>query len=122
MGEPSAGQPMHAQAQKMGLDGKPLIRRLAVDAAAHTQHFIGETPLIVEAAHVLDGRVRKCQIKGGAREACVSAVSSDISKSRRQVLGRLINIQERDAFSKAGAIPHLHRSAKIDHGPAIAEF
>lgn len=47
---------------EMWINRKDAARRLAVDPPAHAKHLLGKARLVFEAAHVLNGGIRKRQV------------------------------------------------------------
>jgi len=107
----------------MRFDWKPFVWRLTINSTANTKHLTGKPLLVLKTAHVLNRRIRECQIERPIRQSSTASVTENITEIRGQTLRRTFQIQEARAPGEIGdAAPHIHPSAKVNHARAVTKL
>ena len=118
--EPCVRQPVQEQRQMVRLDGKPAIRRLTIDMPANSHHFAGKSPLIGQAAYVLNRRIGECEVEGAISEGCGACVPLHVWKRANRGLRK--DVEQGHVLREARVRPSAGHSADVKHAPAIAEI
>jgi len=98
------------------INGKQARGCLAVNPLPYTHHLAGKFKLVLFTPHMLDGRIRKSQIKRLVGKRYLTGRCLDVVKAAR--IYRRQNIQNRDTGRASNHLPCITASANIQNGPA----